>query len=55
MGDGVLVLHTGGTIGMVDTPHGNAPVAAALAPCLDAIVAGSRDELPPIAFMELDP
>ena len=55
MGESVLVLHTGGTIGMVDTPEGSAPVAAALAPYLDAIVAGSRGELPPIDFMELDP
>src|SRR5512139_2565512 len=55
MAGSVLVLHTGGTIGMVDTAEGSAPVAAALAPHLDAIVAGSGGELPPIAFMELDP
>ena len=40
---------------MVDTPDGNAPVANALAPHLDAIVAASSDELPPIVFAELDP
>ncbi len=55
MSDPVLVLHTGGTIGMVATPDGNAPAAAALAPYLDAIVVGAGGELPPIAFMELDP
>jgi len=55
MSDRVLVLHTGGTIGMMDTPDGNAPVASALAPYLDSIVAGSGGELPPIAFLELDP
>ena len=51
----VLVLHTGGTIGMVDTPDGQAPVAGALAPYLDWIVDSSKGELPPIAFIELDP
>jgi L-asparaginase len=55
MTGGVLVLHTGGTIGMVDTPEGSAPVAQALAPYLSAIVAGSSGELPPVGFMELDP
>jgi L-asparaginase len=51
----VLVLHTGGTIGMVDTPEGQAPVAGALAPYLEWIVDSSMGELPPIAFIELDP
>lgn len=51
----VFVLHTGGTIGMVDTPAGNAPVAAALGPYLDAIVASAQTELPQIVFSELDP
>jgi L-asparaginase len=51
----VLVLHTGGTIGMVETPDGHAPVAGALGPYLDWIVENSRGELPPIAFLELDP
>lgn len=55
MSDKVLVLHTGGTIGMVDTPSGCAPVAGALAPLVDSIVASSRGELPPIEFMEIDP
>ena len=55
MADSVLVLHTGGTIGMVDTPDGNAPVAGALAPYLDWIVESARGELPPITFLELDP
>jgi len=55
MRDGVFVLNTGGTIGMVDTPDGSVPAAAALAPYLDEIVAGSRGELPPITVMELDP
>lgn len=55
MSDSVLVLHTGGTIGMVETPDGSAPAPHALAPYLHAIVADSRGELPPIEFMELDP
>ena len=55
MRDSVLVLHTGGTIGMVDTPDGSAPEAGALAPYLDWIVEASRGELPPIAFLEFDP
>ncbi len=55
MSDSVLVLHTGGTIGMVATPDGSVPATAALAPYLDEVVAGSRGELPPIAFIELDP
>lgn len=55
MSDRVLVLHTGGTIGMIETPHGNAPSSAALAPYLEEIVASSRGELPNIDFLELDP
>jgi len=55
MSERVFVLHTGGTIGMVDTPEGSAPVAGALAPYLDSIVEGSRGELPPVDFVELDP
>ncbi|HET7800555.1 MAG TPA: type I asparaginase [Humibacillus xanthopallidus] len=55
MSDTVFVLHTGGTIGMVDTAHGSAPVAGALAPYLDWIVESSNGELPPIEFFELDP
>ena len=55
MSDSVFVLHTGGTIGMVDTPDGYAPVAGALGPYLDWIVENSRGELPPIEFLELDP
>ena len=55
MGASVLVLHTGGTIGMVRTPEGNAPVAGALGPYLDWIVANSGGELAPITFLELDP
>ena len=51
----VLVLHTGGTIGMVETAQGRAPVAGALAPYLEWIVQSSRGELPPISFLELDP
>lgn len=54
MSDSVLVLHTGGTIGMVVTPEGDAPAAEALAPHLSAIVEASCGELPPIAFCELD-
>ena len=55
MGEGVFVLHTGGTIGMVETPEGHAPVAGALGPYLDWIVANSGGELAPISFLELDP
>jgi len=55
MSDSVLVVHSGGTIGMVDTGDGHAPVAGALGPFVDWIVANSRGELPPIAFTELDP
>ena len=55
MGDPVLVLNAGGTIGMVGTPHGYAPVPGALGPYLDWIVEMSRGELPPIEFVELDP
>jgi L-asparaginase len=55
MGDSVFVLHTGGTIGMVPTAAGHAPVANALGPYLDWIVANSGGELAPISFLELDP
>ncbi len=55
MSDSVFVLHTGGTIGMVDSAEGAAPVAGALAPYLDWIVDNSAGELPPIEFLELDP
>ncbi len=55
MPDSVLVLHTGGTIGMVETPAGSAPAPAALGPYLDAIVSSSAGELPPIDLVELDP
>lgn len=54
MSGSVLVLHTGGTIGMEDTPDGGVPAAAALAPYLEEIVDGSKGELPPIYFRELD-
>jgi L-asparaginase len=53
--DSVFVLHTGGTIGMVDTPQGSAPVAGTLAPYLDWIVDNSNGELPDIEFLELHP
>ena len=55
MGDSVLVLNAGGTIGMVGTPDGYAPVPGALGPYLDWIVEMSRGELPSISFFELDP
>lgn len=55
MSDSVFVLNTGGTIGMVDTPDGYAPVPGALEPYLDWIIENARSELPPIAFLELDP
>jgi L-asparaginase len=51
----VFVLHTGGTIGMVETAEGHAPVGGALVGHLDWIVAHSGGELPPIEFVELDP
>jgi L-asparaginase len=53
--DSVFVLHTGGTIGMVETPEGSAPVAGALAPYVHTIVGNARGELPDIDFLELDP
>ena len=53
--DSVLVVHTGGTIGMVDTPYGSAPAPGALGPRLEALVTGSGGELPAIAFVELEP
>ena len=55
MSERVFVLHTGGTIGMVETPQGHAPVSGALGPYLDWIVENSGGELAPISFMELDP
>jgi len=55
MGDSVLVVNAGGTIGMVGTPHGYAPVPGALGPYLEWIVEMSRGELAPITFLELDP
>jgi len=55
MGDSVFVLNTGGTIGMVSTPDGYAPVRGALGPYLDWVVEMSRGELRPIEFLELDP
>ena len=55
MGERVLVLNTGGTIGMVATPDGYAPVPGALGPYLDWIIEMSRGELPQVAFVELDP
>ena len=55
MSETVLVLNVGGTIGMVATPEGYAPVAGALGPYLDWLVELSRGELPPITFVELDP
>lgn len=54
MSGDVLVLHTGGTIGMVETADGHAAVPGALAPYVDWIVASSGGELPPITFRELD-
>jgi L-asparaginase len=51
----VLVLHTGGTIGMVATPDGWAAVPGALEPYLDWIIESSRGELPSVSFRELDP
>jgi L-asparaginase len=55
MGDSVLVVNAGGTIGMVGTAHGYAPVPGALGPYLEWIVEMSRGELAPITFLELDP
>lgn len=51
----VLVLHTGGTIGMVDTPDGSVPEPGALGPRLEELVTGSGGELPAIDFVEFDP
>lgn len=51
----VLVVHTGGTIGMECTDEGNAPVVGALGPRIAAIVDDSQGELPDVAFLELEP
>ena len=51
----MFVLHTGGTIGMVETPDGYAAVPGALEPYLGWIVDSSKGELPPVTFLELDP
>jgi L-asparaginase len=40
---------------MVGSPDGQTTVAGALGPYLDWIVESSRGDLPPIAFLELDP
>lgn len=55
MSERVLVLHTGGTIGMVDTPQGSAPARGVLAPYVEELLAGSHGELPPVSLIELDP
>ena len=49
------MLHTGGTIGMVETPGRAGPRGRCAGAYLDWIVENSRGELPPIAFLELDP
>lgn len=51
----VLMLHTGGTIGMVDTCEGGVPAAGVLAPYLDEVMASSHGELPEVTLRELDP
>jgi L-asparaginase len=55
MAGSVLVLHTGGTIGMVETAQGHAPARGTLAGHLEWLVDNSGGQLPPIAFLELDP
>lgn len=55
MPDGVLVLHTGGTIGMVETAAGSAPEAGALAPVIGELLEFFGGQLPPVTFEELDP
>lgn len=55
MSGSVLVLHTGGTIGMVDTSEGSAPGASTLAAFVEEIVAGARGDLPGVEFIEFDP
>lgn len=53
--ESVLVIHTGGTIGMVTTPDGDAPVVGALREHVDQLVVHARGELPRVEFLELDP
>ncbi len=53
--DSVLVIHTGGTIGMVATPDGDAPVAGALREHVEFLVHYAHGELPPVELVELDP
>lgn len=51
----VLVVHAGGTIGMVDTPEGSAPVPGALGPRIARIVEDSAGQLPRVGFIEFEP
>src|SRR3954452_17318568 len=53
--ESVFVLHTGGTIGMVDTPDGYAAVPGALEPYLDWMAESWGGELPSFPFRELAP
>ena len=55
MSDSILVVHTGGTIGMVSTPDGDAPVAGALETHITRLATAETGELPPIEYLELDP
>ena len=55
MSDSILVVHTGGTIGMVATPDGDAPVAGALEAHITRLTTTETGELPPTEYLELDP
>lgn len=55
MGEKVLVLHTGGTIGMVESPDGHTTVAGTFAAHLEQVVEGAAGELPAVDLLELDP
>jgi len=51
----VLILHTGGTIGMTATGAGYAPAPGNLETRVDSVLAGSEDELPLVSFRETEP
>ena len=51
----VCVLYTGGTIGMVATHHGYAPLRGHLQEALDAIPELLRPEIPDWDLLEFDP
>lgn len=51
----ILIIYTGGTIGMVHTPDGYAPQAGYFRAALDAIPALRMDEVPEWELLEMEP